>query len=116
MVASLWIGRPSFLISIVTTEKFVPGLRSTLLTLPTLTPAIRTGELVRIDTADSKTPFTRKPLVNGMSLVKPRKVMIPATTSTIAPTLNALALLRSLRGTRSAESSGVLLRRKRAIT
>ena len=43
-VASLWIGSPSSLISIVTSAWSVPSLRSTDLTLPTLTPAIRTGE------------------------------------------------------------------------
>ena len=46
MFASLWIGRPSFSISIVTLAIVVFGSRSTAVTLPTLTPAIRTGELI----------------------------------------------------------------------
>src|SRR3954447_24124387 len=46
-VASLWIGRPFFLISIVTRAAPQPPVTgSTFLTLPTSTPAIRTGEFV----------------------------------------------------------------------
>jgi hypothetical protein len=41
-------------------------------TLPTLTPAIRTGEFGRIEFADSKTALTRNPCVNGTCLAKPK--------------------------------------------
>ena len=58
----------------------MPSCALTDLTLPTLTPAIRTGELTRMELADSNTALTRNPCVNGMSFVKPRKTA----TSTIA--------------------------------
>ena len=70
-VASLWIGRPLSAISIVTTAA-VPSPASTLLTLPTSTPAIRTGEPGRSELTDSNTAFSWKPRVNGTSLAKPR--------------------------------------------
>ena len=57
-VASLWIGRPLSLISIVTTAASVPACRSILVTLPTLTPAMRTGEFSRIEFADSNTALS----------------------------------------------------------
>ena len=82
IVASLWIGRPLSLISIVTTAASLPGLPSILVTLPTLTPAMRTGEFLRIEFDDWKTALTRKPCVNGMCLVKPKKTPMHATTST----------------------------------
>ena len=45
IVASLWIGRPFLSIRIVTRAAFLSlGRRSTEVTLPTLTPAIRTNE------------------------------------------------------------------------
>ena len=46
-VASLWIGRPASLTSIVTTALLVPSWPSTLTTLPMFTPAMRTGDLSR---------------------------------------------------------------------
>ena len=46
---------------------------STLVTLPTLTPAIRTGEPGRIEFADSNVALTWKGVVNGMSFVKPEE-------------------------------------------
>ena len=61
-VASSWIGSPLSLISIVTSAWSVPSLGLTDLTLPTLTPAIRTGELTRSELADSNTALTRNPL------------------------------------------------------
>ena len=65
---------PCSSISIVTTAASVlPGLPSILATLPTLTPAMRTGEFGRIELADWKTALTRKPCVNGMCLVKPEE-------------------------------------------
>ena len=70
-VASSWIGSAESLISSVTSAWSVPSLGSTFLTLPTLTPAIRTGEFGRSELADSNVALTRKPCVNGMSFVKP---------------------------------------------
>ena len=43
-VASAWIGRPWGSMFIVMTPASVPGWRTTDVTWPTLTPAIRTGE------------------------------------------------------------------------
>ena len=60
-VASSWIGSPASLISIVTSAWSVPSFGSTYLTLPTLTPAIRTGEFGRSELADSNTAWTRNP-------------------------------------------------------
>ena len=91
--------------AIVTTAASVPSWRSIFLTLPTLTPAMRTGELVRIELADGKTAFTRKPCVSGTCLVKPKYVAAQRTASTTAPTLSALAPARSLRGMRGALGS-----------
>jgi hypothetical protein len=56
----------------VTTEVSESPLGSTLPTLPTLTPAIRTGEPVRIELADSNVALTSKGVVKGMSFVNPR--------------------------------------------
>ena len=52
-VASSWIGSPASSISIVSRAALVPSTGSIVLTLPTSTPAIRTGELGRIEFADS---------------------------------------------------------------
>ena len=60
----------------------LPGWPSTLTTLPTFTPAMRTGEFLRIEFDDSNTALTRKPCVNGMCLAKPKKTPMHATTST----------------------------------
>ena len=70
-VASSWIGSACLLICSVTTDVSLPSPASTLATLPTLTPAIRTGEPARIEFADSNVALTWKGVVNGMSLVKP---------------------------------------------
>jgi hypothetical protein len=59
-------------ISIVTIAAAVPGWRSIALTFPTFTPAIRTGEFLRIEFEESKTALTRKPWVNGTCLAKPK--------------------------------------------
>jgi hypothetical protein len=56
----------------VTTDVSLPAFGSTFATLPTLTPAIRTGEPGRIELADSKVALTWKGVVKGMSFVKPR--------------------------------------------
>ena len=58
---------------------------STALTLPTSTPAIRTGELGRIEFADSNCALTWKPLVNGMSLVKPKNITTAARITATSP-------------------------------
>jgi hypothetical protein len=57
--ASLWIGSPGSLISIVTIAVFVSALRSIALTFPTLTPAIRTGEFRRMLFDVSNTALSR---------------------------------------------------------
>ena len=58
--------------SIVSSAALVPSTPSTDLTLPTSTPAIRTGELGRIEFADSNCALSMYPCVNGMSFVKPK--------------------------------------------
>jgi hypothetical protein len=57
IVASLWIGSPTFLIVIVTIA-VLPGPRSTFLTRPTSTPAIRTGERDCSSSPDVTTAFS----------------------------------------------------------
>ena len=71
-VASLWIGRPSGSIAIVTTAASVPGWRSTSLTLPMFTPAIRTGEFGRMEFAEEKTALSSNGWANGLAFVKPK--------------------------------------------
>jgi hypothetical protein len=93
-VASSWIGSADFLSSSVTTASSVPSLASTFLTLPTATPAIRTGEFSRSELADSNVALTRKPCVKGMSFVKPRKVPMPMIASAISPIVSGLRLRR----------------------
>ncbi len=46
--------------------------RFTEVTVPTLTPAMRTGDLGLMLTAVPNTAFKRKPCLNGMCLVKPK--------------------------------------------
>ena len=58
-VASLWIGSALSCSSRTTIDMSVPGARSIVLTLPTFTPAIRTGEFGRIELADSTTALSR---------------------------------------------------------
>ena len=58
-VASVWIGRPLRCIAIVTTT-VLPFPRSTFVTLPTFTPAIRTGEFPCSSFAFASTAFTSK--------------------------------------------------------
>ncbi len=70
--ASLWIGRPWSWISIVMTALFVPSWPSTLVTLPTLTPAMRTGEFSRIEFADVNTALNSNGRENGLLFVKPK--------------------------------------------
>ena len=54
------------------TALFVPSWPSIFLTVPTLTPAMRTGESSRIEFADGKTALNSKPRENGRFFVKPR--------------------------------------------
>ena len=89
-VASRRSGSPFSSIASVTTALSLPSSPSTRLTLPTSTPAIRTGESGRRPFADWKTAFTSYPRVNGMSLVKPRNTRMTITTSAIRPTANGL--------------------------
>ena len=98
-VASRWIGRPPFVISIVTTP--VLPTRSIELTVPTSTPATRTGDLGLMFTAVEKTPFRRKPCLNGMCLVKPKNTTIAMIASTRAPTRVGFARPSSTTGVRS---------------
>ena len=70
--ASLWIGSPASFISIVMTALFVPSWPSIFFTVPTFTPAMRTGEFSRIEFADGKTALNSKPRENGRFFVKPR--------------------------------------------
>ena len=60
-VASSCSGRPFLLISITTSAWSVPSFGLISLTLPTWTPAIRTGELTRRPLEDSNTAVRRKP-------------------------------------------------------
>ena len=57
-VASSWRGSACLLSESVTTDVLVSSPASTLATLPTLTPAIRTGEPTRIEFADSNVALT----------------------------------------------------------
>ncbi len=101
-VASSWIGSPASLTSMTTSVWSVPSRGLIDLILPTLTPAIRTGELTRSPLDDSKTALTRKPLVNGMSFVKPRKSATAAIASAISPIVRGLRCLRRRRATAAA--------------
>ena len=73
MVASSWMGRPVSLISIFTTAApLSPLTASTSVTLPTSTPAIRTGELgLRLLTV-SKAAVSSYGLANGLAFVNPK--------------------------------------------
>jgi hypothetical protein len=58
-VASRWIGRPFLSIRMVTSAAWRPASTCpTPVTLPTLTPATRTGEPERMPLADGKTACT----------------------------------------------------------
>jgi hypothetical protein len=57
-VASVWIGRPSSSICMTITAPSEPSCGLISLTLPTSTPAMRTGEPGRMEFADSKTALT----------------------------------------------------------
>ena len=61
-LASACSGSADFLSSSTSTAALEPSRPSTALTLPTSTPAIRTGELGRIELADSNCALTWKPL------------------------------------------------------
>ena len=69
-VASVWIGRPLFSISIVTRPVWPSRLIEA--TLPTSTPAMRTGDFEWMFTAELNWALSRKPCLNGMCLVKPK--------------------------------------------
>ncbi len=71
--ASSWIGRPFSSSSIVTRAPPVaPSTASTFLTLPTSTPAIRTGEFGFRLLAVRKTASSSYGFANGLALVKPK--------------------------------------------
>ncbi len=76
----------------------LPSTPSTALTLPTSTPAIRTGELGRIELADSNCALTRNPCVNGMSFVNPKYMITAAIAKPTTPmkTFERLATRRPL--------------------
>src|SRR3954471_23212258 len=77
-VASRWIGRPFFLISIVTRAAPSPSdSASTFFTLPTSTPAIRTGEFGFKLFTLSNTACSSYGDANGFVFVKPKKVNRP---------------------------------------
>ncbi len=84
-VASSCSGSAESLSSIVISAALEPSTPVTDLTLPTSTPAIRTGELGRIEFADSNWALIWKPCVNGMSLVKPKNRTSAARISPIRP-------------------------------
>ncbi len=71
--ASSWIGRPALPTVIVTITASLPlPARSTFLTLPTSTPAIRTGEPFLRLLEDSNAALISYCGLNGIDLVKPR--------------------------------------------
>ena len=71
----MWIGRPFFSISIVTRAWPLPfESGSTSVTLPTSTPAIRTGDFGCRLFADSKVACSMKGWANGLYFVKPKKL------------------------------------------
>ena len=78
-------GSAESLSSITSSAALEPSTGSTALTLPTSTPAIRTGELGRIEFADSNCALSRKPCVNGTSFVKPKYMIATATIAPIRP-------------------------------
>ena len=88
MVASEWIGRPRFSISMLTRPVLPSRLRP--VTLPTSTPAIRTGALVLMLRAVANTAFRRYPCLNGMCLVKPKYTAIRRITRNMTPTRSGL--------------------------
>ena len=96
-VASLWMGSALLSSSMVTTAASLDPARSTFLTLPTLTPAMRTGDPGRRLLDDSNTAWSRYPCVNGMCLVKPKYVMAMSTTARIAPAVTGAIPVRDLR-------------------
>src|SRR4051812_27321810 len=67
------------------------------LTLPTFTPAIRTGEFFRIEFEDLNTACIWNGRDSGLSFVKPKYTRTAAMTSTMTPTDRAFAPVRSLR-------------------
>jgi hypothetical protein len=85
MRASRWIGRPFSSISIVTIAICSSGSASTLVTFPTCTPAIRTGERVLISWTCLNTALSSYGLASGFALVNAKKVAIATRTTTITP-------------------------------
>src|SRR3954447_1108064 len=89
--ASRWIGRPLSLISMVTSAPALPSLNgSTLVTLPTSTPAIRTGDLGLRLLAVAKAALSSYGWANGLSLVNPKKANTAIRTSAIRPARNGV--------------------------
>ena len=98
-VASLWIGRPFSSTSIVTSTVLEPSLRSTFTTLPTFTPAMRTGESRRRSLEVWKTAWNSNGSRQGSDFVNASQVAIVMISSAIAPARTGLMRPRSLRGT-----------------
>jgi hypothetical protein len=86
--ASLWIGRPLSEISIVMRAACSPRPSgSTFVTLPTLTPAIRTKESALSWLADCTTASILYLLLNGICLVNARYVTIEIRTIAMTATV-----------------------------
>ena len=92
-VASACSGSPSSSIYSTTTAASVPSSGSTDATLPTCTPAIRTGDPGRIEFADSNVARTWNGVVNGKSFVNPKNTIATATVSAIRPMSDGAARL-----------------------
>ncbi len=89
-VASSWMGSPASLISISTRAPplLLPGtIAVTFLTLPTSTPAMRTGELGLRLLAVSKTPVSLYGFAKGLAFVKPMYVATTIRMTAISPAL-----------------------------
>ena len=84
-VAFLCSGSAESLSSITSSAELEPSTGSIRLTLPTSTPAIRTGEFGRIEFAEVNCALTMYPCVNGMSFVKPKYRISAATSAASTP-------------------------------
>src|SRR3954447_25382654 len=98
IVASLWMGRPILLISIVTIAAWrPPGAGSTFLTSPTWTPAIRTNDAVFRRFAVGTAALIVNVGLNGMLFVSPKYMTGMRMSSAISPTLKVEAPLGRFR-------------------
>ena len=94
---------------IVTTEAVLPSIGSIFFTLPTSTPAIRTGDFGFRLLALSTTAFTWYGRVSGTSLPNTRKVKMAISSATDRPAANGVMLKRFLRGSTRASCPSVLV-------